>query len=1396
MHRIQPPISFVEMRIQIQILRHALPPVSILFATSANPSSHTSTKASTIADLLHDVNDLVPLESTDGGWDLEDYVVELASTTEGDIENYYECLHYQTLESVLREDDEVLVRCLGSEELRERRRGGRMQITSDGRHLIDGVVFGRKWIKPMADMGRPGITIPPRKRRRLLVNEEDSVLPQEEVQDILDENTDEDDDFVDGIDEDKENIRPGKSVKMRLTFNDDDDNDDDQDDTYDDDSQDGDSSIEDMEGDELQLLLNDAEELAATARPTETLERQLMTRSTLGKRKRVPSEEVARDNVFEGFSTPDTSPAKARQVQQMAEADLDAESASGSDSESQSGVTAALGTLQTANVLAADDSEEHSDDEDDTTSTTWSSETGDSEEDAMESIPLTTRKRSVSDTSESDSDDSEFDDETSSSGTSSDLSLESDSDESSSSISHVEELANEPNDSAQRDVQKFDIPAVHIEDDLESPETPVAGTKPSTTPPGAGQKKTKRNNNRVKKRRILKALKAQGVIDSNANFDDLEAYESGELEAARQNALAHVTMGEEAGSVQSDLHEDQQAKFLEQAESAITTIQDAELVDRSMPDVQNLLSQHVADNNIEMTTILPSELAVPGAAEQVVTEQQSPTPVARSTPDERSSRSRLDVAASRRLLLGSLGLRTPKSAAEEQALRDKLAAKGSKAENFAKKLEDMQYGQEAVADSALADESWKQKLIISAVDCDEGGRQLPPPPFPFEQRWWKKSGKPSGQNQLSHGDELDQQRADKAAPTAERGFATDISVVDERRESQASNNESRTLSFEKEEDGMPIPTEYAALAHLQPDQILPGAVIAYKELHLSLETSFQPEVSPYRVARIIAHESHDGIKVCLAVKDRNSTHRQDSEASEAAHNPFEVHTGQEDDAMDDGIRELNLSSIIDPKLVDASKIHVPDSNPPALGGDGHASPQQNKSATISESAPTGGPQSAHTRARVEVDQLEIDTPRRTEITTIIKEAGFDSAMDERLLPSSSVRSSVLPDSSQRSIDDDGAESVTSLNAEHAPATVPELKARANRNEWSSSPPCLADHDDSRMPVEAESGPSASLINTSSPPVSPQLTVEYPHMSQLDLDTSMPLYDSTKQSSSNQDAQRLPPPPNADLTFSVSEEQENVPAQDEEPNVMHDVDNRAPIESLESEVPQLSSQPRLDNADEEAAPVHPSPRTSSFLETPGYDGQESSYHSSEDDNDSDASNNSIDDSESGDSLPSLRMLTSSQKKKINSTKPLPKPKPVTTIKKKHEIVEASLSPPPVRRNARRKTRSASGEAGEDSDLSPPPIKQSQKSPPLRMSQVPVASQVVDLTLSSDPVSPGNSEVEYSSRTQALLSKLNDKKSVSAKAKQTNGVMKPRKAVSDPTGLGTRRFLTQKKSRSQI
>lgn len=82
-------------RLRLVIRRHGLPEVRVVFSLSLENDP-------TIAKLLEHVNDTIPLESTD--WGLEDYVVELRDHAG----HAFECLHFQEVQTVLSQDEEVL----------------------------------------------------------------------------------------------------------------------------------------------------------------------------------------------------------------------------------------------------------------------------------------------------------------------------------------------------------------------------------------------------------------------------------------------------------------------------------------------------------------------------------------------------------------------------------------------------------------------------------------------------------------------------------------------------------------------------------------------------------------------------------------------------------------------------------------------------------------------------------------------------------------------------------------------------------------------------------------------------------------------------------------------------------------------------------------------------------------------------------------------------------------------------------------------------------------------------------------------------------------------------------------------------------------------------------------
>lgn len=85
------------MRLQLTVQRHLLPPVHVLWTVGVlRPPYAAAGTTATIAQLLEQINEIIPLESED--WGLEDYAVEVRG---------FECLHFSELNHILKEDDDV-----------------------------------------------------------------------------------------------------------------------------------------------------------------------------------------------------------------------------------------------------------------------------------------------------------------------------------------------------------------------------------------------------------------------------------------------------------------------------------------------------------------------------------------------------------------------------------------------------------------------------------------------------------------------------------------------------------------------------------------------------------------------------------------------------------------------------------------------------------------------------------------------------------------------------------------------------------------------------------------------------------------------------------------------------------------------------------------------------------------------------------------------------------------------------------------------------------------------------------------------------------------------------------------------------------------------------------------
>ncbi|KIV97344.1 hypothetical protein PV10_01106 [Exophiala mesophila] len=1312
------------MRLQLQVHRHSFPPVHIIHSTGTGPASRTAARNSTIADLLLDINDIVPLESADGEWGLEDYVVEVAATVDQDAT--YECLHYQPCSAVLRDDDEVIIRPLSNEDLRIRRLGGRHQITADGRHLIDGVTFGKQWLR---EISRPGIVIPPRKKRMLEIDQPGlnespeirRILPLEQhdystslvVIPSDDDDESDDEDFVDEDDNDND-----RQVALREHF---DDADTQSDESLEDSAAFG-ESVDDMSN-EVQLLLQDAAELANSPNSKttfRTLRKQL-------KRKRDISDdgEDDIDEVFDGFSTPVKSyrieyspvvePEDDTSSDEDDESESDSASSSGGESDSSGSSSASTGSQSDSDSDSdsGSDSGSDSDSEPETDSDSQTDALHQAKQRALNHITLSRADQmSESDSSEtSDEAASRSDGRRSPANEDQDSTSESESTSDSDETSSSEETSASESESETEPSGKKQAPAAPSKTALEASEESPKTDKLTVAPvsaPGEGSSRTHQNNARVKKRKRLALLKSQGILPENADFQTLHEYEQ-QLQANSTGTDEAVARQQETANSKEGL-----ADLGEEPEAPVAPSQEP-------------LSEGVAQP-VEL-----SDSQVSGGVPVAAPESETPAP----------RRARLDLASSRRMLFSSLGLRTPKDKAAEQALREKLSALSQPRKAVDAPPNPTRSFQAAASEEY--DDSWKNSLSLSAVECEREGMTLSTPPFPFQQGWWKGK-KPDATNSKSRGRDESRMNHDD---DHNQSFAPDVSTLGYANdEGLTSSMANPSQSHSDAVDNIQVPVTFNNLPDLLPSQLRPGAVVAYKQLQLDESTNYQPEVSAYVVGRITAVDA-DELEICLAKqfwKDASSI-KFDPETGKRVLGKFEMELDDGKDESDDGLRRVDFSAMITPKLIESSPIEVPDSghNQQILNEQDHSRPTESEFICVPESEGHEDRDSIAVNPTAGEGDLVVNTPRRTEITAIIKEAGFDSALDDDLL---------------EPIVDPSAERKGSHSSVDAP---PSKQGNAAPNLGSASSPAHTTNDPSSPPENDGKGslnlhhrddqPLLASDDVSSPYVHTQETVDYPHISQIELDS----FEATKNnSSSHQDAQRTSAEPPVDLSFSSeygSRGSRPVAIEASEPSQEYQG-----LYSLRSDLPQSSSPSHGHlNGDNEAAS-----RNRSFLGGRGYDGQDSSYLDDDDDR-----------SSSERSLPSVRALTSSQ---LNG-------RPTRlSIKGEHK---QPVSPPPIRkslRSSQAKLKQASQSSPElpDAPSSQPDLKLSQSQQQPGLSQIPAGSQMIDLTLSSDASSP----VKRSTKKGAAKSN---------KDAQANGNRASISSLPNPgAGIGTRRLLTKKRS----
>jgi hypothetical protein len=1341
------------MRLKIAIKRYSLPTTNIIFTTRAlGPSPATSSTDATIAQLLEDVNDIVPLESAD--WGFEDYAVEV---------NGYECLHFFPIDAVLRDDDEVVIRALKTQDLRARRLGGRHQISSDGRHLIDGVAFGRQWLKKG---GRPAVQIPPRKRRLKIrsaldlaaqeagplaitggeyadeCGDGDGDSEEEEDSDFMDE----DGDALSHDDSDGETVpnvvidnETGLQIVARQEFHD-------ADDEAENSNVEDDADIEitdnDMWDEELDLsadleALREEEQLH-DAKIGRTQRDSIMQplpnggsdiNSSRRKRRRIfdrDSEDHYADE-FHGFSPPHAKRNRMDQIPARPNSSSNPTSSSGSDSDEDYEPGASRWPM--TKPLSLDDNTETKASSDSSEET--SSVGSDSDNDAT----------SAGESSGSSSPSSQMSDAVDSSGPG---------------------PSKTPPKSDSLPIQNISVPPV-------SPSS--APTRPSV-PPGQGLKRTRYTNQRQKKRYRLAALKEQGLLPENATFADLAAYDerhgtSGLGTAATVDKALQAKKQELLAQVEEQMNGQGKEQVTDQAAEPSPHM-NPEPTDKSTRSpisaprcTETPLTETCSENLRGTHTPLHER-----PAKDAIGSFPAPTEETKSEPPKRQAR--LDLDSTRNMIFNGLGVRKPKTAAAEQALREKLAkpVKGALPKQLFKDAATKQEEASATLDDSRA--PWQTKLVVSAVECELPGVTLKEPPFPFFQGWDEdanrrlRHNKKRARNQRQYyaydedtamdedgggEDEEAPHQGDSVLYDAANGDDTldqlTIKASNLIHEAQDTLNTKASHFHAEDAEDLPRPNNFDGLDSLQLQGALPGTVIAYKEFHIN--ANYQPEVSGYRVARIQAVQDDGSLKLLVSKQDRKPprTAKYDEATGERMLSRSEMWEINDDAEADDGSRVLSYSDLIEPKVVHVPSMSNAEPASVNLGAEMKIAntplPSILGSGAIPEPTPSGNSMLGSTQPPTETEKginIDITTPRRTEISALIKDAGFHSSLDSDLLcPINSLTDNAQNSSPGLDVTKDSLnrpkktlKKPTSELGQDAPDTSGFDSPRFNG--WSSSPPMEPVPDESAGEARLEERPDSSLDPEEQPEEEVTMlsdNVTYPHISQLDLGTSIQDSDKVYGENNENGAIDAESPSRTTLGDPLHLEHSSL-----------EIVAETHLDSLNSVI-----SPSINRSQEARKPSAKNSDTmTAFLA--GLDGRISSDE---------------------DELPSLTQITSTARSR------------------------SRVSPPPVVRRGKRKAtqRSKSTSPFDDTTAleSQPPTKQSQSQPQVRLSQIPPGSQVVDLTFSSDPVSPANSDGE-DARNKRRPRNSNKRKT----GTQEVGSGKT-DTLAVGMGLGNRRLLKSKK-----
>lgn len=669
-----------------------------------------------------------------------------------------------------------------------RKVSGRHQITSDGRHLIDGCTFGRP--KPRGPIDRPAIEIPPRKRRRLTYDvDTDSSLEGSPL-------------AIEGEAQTTNDLDGNRQLILSADFEDDDM---DEDEDFEPDDEDEDEELEhinendghDSESEDIIGAQNDLanslddnmkalvqklreafpkapvplcehilrgfdgnlgkawEALTAAFQPTKS--KKVIQKSSSAHT--TPSPRIQRLSVR--LSSKNTTPIVTND-ENLNKAAKDIEMTTHEESNAlvsyydKHGLP--HGSISTKNGLSrsnrnvrfAEDNQmknvnelalDEGDDEDDEDFDAESSLTDNNDSSESTSSDSSDDSDLIDDTSSSDDDD----DDTSSSGSSS------------ATDSEPDEVSSKPGN--------LPMPGGNSQDT--SSQNTGANQK-SAIPPGQGKKRTQSRNRRRRNANLLQRFKNKGILPAGTTLTEFshldlnrfttpefaleelakirrggsrekseiaEETKAAEFESKRQQLLAAIA----SGGVEVDIDPPLERPLSHTSNSVSNDVQINETTSAPIStetDVPFPLGINVDNSanrgNVSAEVMDGSTSVQPVAAE---TGTESPTvPEGSVTPGGTSRlRKKLDLGAAGRLLFGALGVRAPKTKADHEKVRNDLIKNIRQTKSMPSA--ETEVGEKDDAHQDADPETWREVITLRAVECCHDGIELSPAPFPFVQRW-------------------------------------------------------------------------------------------------------------------------------------------------------------------------------------------------------------------------------------------------------------------------------------------------------------------------------------------------------------------------------------------------------------------------------------------------------------------------------------------------------------------------------------------------------------------------------------------------------------------------------------------------------------------------------------